>query len=218
MKSTQLFMAIVLLTTPCILLYSSPHSDETRGTIKIDAKIFSIIDGTSLGNSSVHKAHVFSKRIEELLYGKKDKKSGALVGMLKFLNRPATIKEMVALEHKYGHIEEYQSHLHASFEEAVKIFEEMSDANLKEVRGTKDMTMSLIQKWSIQRNLPETPLLEWSKVEEGREQEHFHQTITTFAQFDCFLEDLKTFLKDFMHSCQKSLENYVAMLKSREKK
>jgi hypothetical protein len=207
-------MSGILLSTQ----FLSANDEISRGSITIDAKILSIIDGMQLGNSSVHKAHVFSGKIKEMLHGKKDRRSGTLVGVLKFKNNPITIKELVEIEHLHGNDEDYRPHIQASFKEALRTFEDMSDAHLKEVKGTKEMTMPLIHQWSVQRNLPETLLLEWSKVEEGHEQEHFRQAITSFTLFDGFLEDLKTFLNDFMHSCPKSLQNYVAMIKSREKK
>lgn len=210
------FLAISLSTLLCA-------SDDVRRII-IESRVFMLMDGFELGYSNVHKAHVFIGKIQELLQGKKDH-TGTHIGLIPFKEHKLSVKELAAIEKMHGNNPENTEHLHKALTKAIDIFESMSDEHLRETQGVnrdaiKEMTTELIEKWSVQRNLPHTILLAWSSVEDGQEKEHFRRVVISFAQLDNFLEDLKMFLKDFMHSCPKSFERYKTALleaRSREK-
>ena len=210
----------LMITTTLIAVNLSSTGYEEPRSIIIDSKVFMFMDGFELGDNSVHKAHIFIGKIRDLLLGKKDA-TGKTVGLIPFKNQLKCLKDIVEIENNDTNSLDSPD-LQKALQKSMNLFAIMSEENLRETKGaaTKAMTTELIKTWSNQRNLPNTLLLEWSKVEEGQEQEHFRQIITNFIEFDHFLEDLKIFLKDFMNSCPKSLNNYKTVLmeaRSREK-
>jgi hypothetical protein len=196
-QRNSFFLSVSLLITPMLFAYEEPQPIVIDNTLAL-----SILDGTVKGESSMHKAHLCCKDID------------ALMRSVPYGNSTKTIEELITLEQQQS--PEHQSLLIQALDKAIKIFEENSDKNFKDVQESKHLTVTIIRKWSNQRQLPNTFLLEWANVQPGHEKEHFRQHITSFAALNDFLRDLKLFLRDFMRSCPKSLMSYSKKMRNND--
>lgn len=86
-------------------------------------------------------------------------------------------------------------------------FEKFSEDYVAEIETAKAIMIKIIKSWSELRNRPDSLLLRWSQVS-GSERDSLYKTMTSFAIFDIFLDDLLLFLKDLVQNCPKSHKQY----------
>jgi hypothetical protein len=92
-------------------------------------------------------------------------------------------------------------------EQAYIAFESISDPYLEQAKAAKPLMIQLIKDWSNLRSKPHSHLLGWSHTD-GNEKELFKKNVNTAAKLLDFCEDLRIFMFDLMHTCEKSLNDF----------
>jgi hypothetical protein len=96
-------------------------------------------------------------------------------------------------------------------------FHVVMSLNLQEALGTKKMVLPLIKESCQKRNRPDSLLIKWGEVKEGREHESLEQNVTSLKIFYVFCTDLLNFLKDIVESCPKARKQYEEWKKHQAK-
>jgi hypothetical protein len=110
-------------------------------------------------------------------------------------------EKKVAIEEQLCALKELLTHAKADFIVQSSEFIESG-------RGSKNITIVLIQEDCLQRNRPDSLLLDWARTKEGQESTMFEQQITSFGNYYHFLTDLVNFLLDLVHSCPKAEQQF----------
>lgn len=95
----------------------------------------------------------------------------------------------------------------AMLDQAMDAFEAISTPYLEQAKSAKPLMVKLIKDWSELRNKRESHLLGWSHTE-GNEKEQFKKHVTTASKMLEFCEDLRIFMFDLMHTCEKSFNQF----------
>jgi hypothetical protein len=98
--------------------------------------------------------------------------------------------------------------LQEKLDELKSKYEVMLSLILKEARGTKKAMEKLIEESCRKRNRPDSLLINWGQVAEGKEQESMQRDVTSHKIFYIFCGDLINFLKDLVFSCPKARKQY----------
>lgn len=176
--------------------------------IEIDSAVLKFIDGTPL--IKINLMVFFVRLLHKLQYeGKIQYNNKTFELMHNGVCCP--LKKLVELEKQQSNVS-----LKASLDQALEIFNEVSSPYLSEVEEAKEYMIVLIKQWSVQRNCPDSLLLNWSQVS-GNEHEAFKAQVTTLAQLDRFVDDLRIFLKDLMKTCKISWKKYIKALEEKMK-
>lgn len=72
------------------------------------------------------------------------------------------------------------------------------------LKEAKTIVSGFIKESCMQRNRPDSLLIQWSQTAEGTEFEAFKKEITNFKKFDQFCIDLFNFFSDLIESCPKA--------------
>lgn len=172
------------------LLLSIVAQAEPVHHIEIDSTVLHIIDGTPRIN--IPKIARFRKLVRNM---------HSLKAEFELNGQLYSIKDFTAHE-QAGTMTEEQ--LKQAFDLVIEAFGKIALPYMKEAEGTEDIIKELVRQWSMQRNRPHSLLLAWSELTADA-QALFYKNIKSFKDLTSFLEDLETFLGDFMKSCKKSL-------------
>jgi hypothetical protein len=176
--------------------------------VKIHSSVLSLVDGTPLiqiGNMLWFAREIYHLEIKgitalENSEGEKQTFTIELDGVC------YPLVQLVELE------EQNDPRVTELLEQTYVAFEGISDPYLEQAKSAKPLMIQLIKDWSILRNKPHSHLLGWSHTN-GDEKEQFKKNVNTAAKLLDFCEDLRIFMFDLMHTCEKSFnefkENYI---------
>jgi len=157
------------------------------------------IDGNNFGLM----LNVRSK-MQALLLGDRDPKTGHRTGHYLFLDKYLSIEELADIEMNYvGDAE-----LNALLVEAKAKFEVLFAQFIAQAKGTKSFLVTLIEESCHRRNRKNSVLLTWATSPEGNEMAVLHE-IPSFRGLSDFCHDLINFLEDLMFSCPLAKEQFI---------
>lgn len=204
-------MNIKALVACGLLLYSQT---ALTTPIKLESKLLSMADGTFFHADIVEMLRMFQRRVSEILIGKLDE-NGNRVGMFLFNGSYYGSRELAQLE--VDNDLQNDPELQAVLALVKAAFLTLSKEFESAIRGTKNITIILIEESCEKRERYDSLLLEWSKTDEGHEDAIFDQRVTTFAAFDQFCVDLLNFFSDLIHSCPKAQKQFKDRLEKWKK-
>lgn len=121
-------------------------------------------------------------------------------------------QDFTSLELQYA---QAKQELRTCLEQAKNEFELKMAPFEKNIRGTKSQIVVLIEESCRKRKSPDSILLQWADIEEGKEIEVVRKQIVTFKAFDQFCTDLVNFLEDIMHSCPKAWTQFKKLMETK---
>ncbi|MGC2310918.1 MAG: hypothetical protein WA432_04820 [Candidatus Babeliaceae bacterium] len=216
----QLFLLLLcgLIDTRIVLSkvtkIDSPILQTFESLVKIDQIIFfmQFIHGLQHGFKK-ERLHYFGFNPEHF------KQEGDIIKVFIYEGKYYNLKELVELAEqtmqKYEHLkntnhkqfETLMQPFKEVLEKVIQTFELIAEPYLNQVRGARLFMIKLIDQWSKQTQKLHTYLLAWNK-HDTNEKEHIRNDLTTLKAFDIFLNDLKHFLNDLVHSCPTSYAKY----------
>lgn len=183
-------MKKTVLSLLMLLPFGYIHAEHKKIVYQaIVSPVLKFIDGTNRLN--LIKIIQFRKWLRELHW---------INPQIEFDGKLHTIKQLTDLESNLSP-EEFKY----AFAKAIEKFAEVAVPYMQDAAGSEDYIKELVKQWSVQRNRPQSSLLEWSELT-SHAQAVFYKNIKTFRDLNQFLEDLEIFLGDFIQSCPKSLE------------
>jgi hypothetical protein len=207
----------LLISVPCY----------TNKPIYLESGLLSLVDGTEFigiaeifnfaGNllGLLHGLHIktaydlqktFNLKFPEPLENYANEKGR--VGLIWYQDGYTTIKAMLKEEQEHPNSPDVASALNHGCHH----FEKLSEDYEAEIKAAKDIMLKIISNWAELRERPDSLMLAWANIDEG-DHGSLYRTMTSFAIFDKFLDDLLLFLKDLIQNCPKSHKAYREQLK-----
>lgn len=187
-----------------------PLAAETNqvAPIDINSPALHFVDGTPFIkiNLMIYFARLLHKMQED---GRLVHENHELV--IQWQNKTCGLKVLAQLEKESPEI-----NLTKVLDHALTIFDEISAPYLEEIRSAKQYMVLLIKQWSVQRQRSHSLLLNWASIEGHNEHAEFRKVVTTITQLDEFCDDLILFLRDLMHTCKLSRQQFMAAIEKQK--
>lgn len=203
-RESQLKKILCLL--PLFVFFYTQGSVEK--TIVLESSVIKMADGTFINADKIEFIRKFRRRLLDFILGEL-LPNGQRKGKYCLNGKFHSIESLARIEQEIGDstaekdiklklaLQELLTHAKADFIVQSAEFIESG-------RGSKNITVILIQEDCFKRNRPDSQLLEWARTKEGQESTMFEKQITNFGLYYHFLTDLVNFLLDLIHSCPKA--------------
>ena len=176
--------------------------------IDLDSHILRFVDGTSfihIGNIMVTGKNILQLLNKKpMLYFKVD---GSYKTVEDLAQLERNLYENRALD------ETYKESLEKARQQALSIFNNMTQQYADEIRAGKEYMVQLIDVWAERRDRLDTHLRKWASLNEEDEEKALNTGLPNFQEIEIFLQDLITFLADLVQNCPKSYQQYLNSIK-----
>lgn len=173
--------------------------------IDIDSNVLHAVDGTPF--IKIHEMIHFVKELDILLLG--ERKEQRRIGIFIIDGIAMNLTQAVAYFAEHG--DSNPALYRQIFNEAFNFFEKAAEPYYADIGSSKAFMIELIRQWSVQRQLTDSPLLEWSNVN-GDEKAAARKNIKTLEELENFVQHLRLFMIDLTCSCKKSFRYYKELL------
>lgn len=201
-------MLSLMLSTITPLLGTAQH-DDTRtpnSPLTLESPALEFVDGIHIGFDGQKYGVVMRLRqdLNKIRWGIKQN-DGSYVGHYTYQGKAITLADLVALESQGVDLSSLLAAAKSEFNQKVQPLIAMG-------RGGKQHMMLLIQEWAAKAKRPNSDLLVWAHTPEGQESQSLEKNITTFKQFEQFIDDLVYFLETMLRSCPKAYKQFKDMV------
>ena len=177
--------------------------------------IISVIDGNAMGAEKIREIKWTIQQIQFIQYGDiKDIATQKREGRYPIHGQKCSLKKLCKLEN----LKDEKPNLYATIEKEIteildtvkKDLGKATDDYLISNYGSKHLIRKFITEWSIKAKLPQTILIKWAHLPEGKDTSDFRDTLFSLNQVDQYCNDLTQFLEDFINSFPIAMEKYHA--------
>jgi hypothetical protein len=213
------------LTSTVYAVTKTPEAHDNK-LITLTSEMLSFTDGKSWGITPDHIGFTWQllRELQKMQDGIKDN-NGNYCGIFTVADQQHSVKTLRKLEVDYelalaehrndAQLTKKRSLLSEALAEGKAHFNAKVLPFLGHTHGLKKLLTLLIEESCTGRNRADSYLRTWGQCEEGKESENFEKDVKSFKALDTFLTDLINFLKDFIHSCPKAREQFLAMVKQK---
>lgn len=200
--------------------------------IELDISILKSLDGVAkvIDGNAIRIEYQVLNDIASIQFGKINTQTKKREGMIQYDNNKTNLKQLakeetrlakelvefgITVKEAYHNrleslpeaLKEKIKSLKVAFLDAKNIFKEATFQFLDSIQHFKGPVIDLMTDCCVKRNKPESLILKWAEAA-GNEEAVFHKYITTAVEFDEFLTDLTTFLRDLIHNCPRAKKQF----------
>lgn len=201
---------LILMLGAITQLRGTISQDDTRGSsnppLTLESPALEFVDGMHIGVDGQKYGVIMRLRqdLNRIRWGIKQG-DGSYIGHYMYQGKPIQLADLVALESKGIDVSSLLAAAKNEFNQKVQPLIAMG-------RGGKQHMVLLIQEWANKAKRSNSDLLVWAYTPEGQESQSMQKNITTFKQFEQFLDDLVYFLETMLRSCPKAYKQFKDMV------
>jgi hypothetical protein len=169
---------------------------ELRSTQKVDPFI------QPLGVANMRKVLA---EIDSSLFGKKDKKTGEMIGQYTYQGKRYSVQELAELEATQGSTPE----MVALGKEIVNQFIDTTQPFKEDIHAVRAIVLWVIDEWVNIHGLEDSIISEWCNLDIDNEVEYFRNRLQTMGEVYSFLYDVDWFVHNFLGNCTTAIRSYL---------
>lgn len=200
--------------------------------VELDTKLLSSMDGIPriIDGNAVKTEYQVLNEVAKIQFGKLNPQTKKREGVISCRNEKINLKQLIIEENKVEkelknfnmsikdayknpsivanpEVQQHVIDVKNGFADAKRIFKDATFPFLESIQHFKAPVIMLMEECCAKRNMPESLILKWAEAA-GDEDYIFEKYMRTAKEFDLFLGDLTTFLKDLIHNCPKAKKQF----------
>ncbi len=223
-NSKKLFFAFVIA-----VLFAQRATATETSEIKppLEHKSIVMVDGLPHGLNGPGIARLIHilKEVDKFQYGIVNPLNGERIGKYILKGEEHSVYSLMQCEHSLetatiaiAEKEHLRAALKSSLKMAIDDFVAIMQPFITQARGSKAITITLMEEWAQLHERTKSFILNWSRQKEGTEIDMFREGIDSFEKLNQFCSDLVSFIQDLIQSCPKGWKQYLALVEQHKKK